>query len=90
MEIIKMLDRVIKLTPGVRVRREKFGGILYHHQTGKITFIYNYLVVKVLEQQEHKTVAAILSDCGNWDISSIAKALKILDALEAGGIIYDG
>lgn len=87
-----ILNKSVRLTAGVKMRREKFGGILYQHSTGKITFIYNQLVVNLLEQQEDKTIALFLNkmiDNGITDKKLFVEAIKILHWLKEGGFVYE-
>ncbi len=55
------LQKKYCLAPGLRLRREEFGGTFYHHKTGKITFLYSKEAMDFLEHGGEQTVTTKLA-----------------------------
>jgi putative mycofactocin binding protein MftB len=84
---MQFLQKRLCLAPGIRMRREQFGGTLYDHKTGKITFIYNTMVINILEQKGKKTVAEVLGKKN--DEIALSKVIDLLNTLQAKGLVLE-
>ena len=50
------LDSRYSVKTGVKMRRERFGGILYDHRSGMLQFVHSHLLFRFLENDGSYTI----------------------------------
>lgn len=50
------LQTKYRINNQIKLRREKFGGIIYNHESGTLQFIHSHIFVKFLENDGQFTI----------------------------------
>jgi putative mycofactocin binding protein MftB len=77
------LDAAWRLHPQVSVRPERFGALLYHFGTRRLSFVKSpelFAVVTALESQPTARAACVHAGVGASDLPAYARALGTLAA----------
>lgn len=83
------LDSRYRVKKEIKIRREKFGGIIYDHKEGMLQFIHSHLVFRFLENDGKRTVremAEFIAPGKMTDIS-LSAVLKHLNQFQERAII---
>jgi putative mycofactocin binding protein MftB len=86
------VDSRYKLADKIKLRQEKFGGLLYQHSRGRLEFIHSPLLVRFLENDGSLSVlqqAEKIIPTKKWEIEELEKACRLLDILWDKGIIHE-
>ena len=85
------LDSKYSVKKNIKIRREKFGGLIYDHKEGKLQFIHSHLVYRFLENDGRFTVRemAELIAPGKMTETSLNAALNQLNKFHERAIINE-
>jgi len=80
-----------RLRDEVKVRKEKFGGLVYDHKDGKLQFIHSHLIMCFLENDGTYSVQEMAEKIAPGKIKGNAMEfiMKSLTDLHKGGVIYE-
>ena len=62
LDVTSVLDRPLGLAPQVSVRPERFGALLYHFGTRRLSFLKDRLLLAVLERLDGSATARVACD----------------------------
>ncbi len=80
-------DRAWRLNPGVAIRPEPFGALLYHFGTRKLSFLKNLVIVDVVRSLHERPSATAALDAAGIPADDRRPYLSALDALAGSSMI---
>lgn len=88
--VIVQLDHRYRLSPKVKLRRERFGALLYDRERGHLYSLSPPLVAALSELIQGKTPGEVLeTSSGESALRGSSKVVKALEKLERIGVINE-
>lgn len=84
------LQSKYRVKPNIKLRREKFGGLIYDHAEGRLQFVHSHLMMRFLENDGSYSVqemAGLLFSSSKLPENVINGILVNLGKFAQGGII---
>jgi putative mycofactocin binding protein MftB len=85
--LAEVLETAWRLHPQVSVRPERFGALLYHFGTRRLSFLKSPTLLSVVQSLESQPTARAACDAAGVGTADLPVYVKALEALAAGSMI---